>query len=93
VTLSIIIVNYNVKYFIEQAIRTSLKASEHIDAEIIVVDNASIDGSQSMIKNFFPEVQLIDLKNNLGFSKANNHWHCCSKRGIYSLIKSRYRRR
>ena len=71
-TLSIIIVNYNVKYFIEQAIRTSLKASEHIDAEIIVVDNASIDGSQSMIKNFFPEVQLIDLKNNLGFSKANN---------------------
>ncbi|HUN15526.1 MAG TPA: glycosyltransferase family 2 protein [Saprospiraceae bacterium] len=71
-TLSIIIVNYNVKYFIEQAIRTSLKASEHIDAEIIVVDNASIDGSQSMIKNFFPEVQLIDIKNNLGFSKANN---------------------
>lgn len=70
--LSIIIVNYNVKYFIEQAIRTSISAAKNISHEIFVVDNHSVDGSQSMIKELFPGVKLIESKQNLGFAKANN---------------------
>ena len=70
--LSIIIVNYNVKYFIEQAIRTSINAAKNISHEIFVVDNHSVDGSQSMIKELFPGVKLIESKQNLGFAKANN---------------------
>lgn len=72
IKLSIIIVNYNVKYFLEQAIRSSLKACSTINAEIIVVDNNSVDGSVELIKNKFPGVTIIANKENTGFSKANN---------------------
>ena len=70
--LSIIIVNYNVKYFLEQALSSVKNALHQIPAEIIVVDNASSDGSCEMVKTKFPEVQLIENKSNVGFSKANN---------------------
>lgn len=70
--LSVIIVNYNVRYFLEQTLRSTLRAMEGLDAEVWVVDNASADGSVEMVKNEFPEVKLIASKENLGFSKANN---------------------
>jgi GT2 family glycosyltransferase len=70
--LSIIIVNYNVSHFLEQALQTIKKASKGISVEIIVVDNNSIDGSVEMVKARFPQVSLIANKSNLGFSKANN---------------------
>lgn len=70
--LSIIIVNYNVKFFLEQALRTCITACRNIDAEIYVVDNNSIDDSNSMVKDFFPGVHLIESNINLGFAKANN---------------------
>ena len=70
--LSIVIVNYNVKYFIEQCLHSVAKAIENINAEIIVVDNNSVDGSCRMIREKFPFVNLIENKANLGFSKANN---------------------
>ncbi len=70
--LSIIIVNYNVRYFIEQCLHSVYKALESIDAEVFVVDNNSVDGSCAMIKEKFPTVKLIENKKNLGFSKANN---------------------
>lgn len=70
--LSIIIVNYNVKYFLEVCIHSVLRATEGIEAEIIVVDNSSTDSSCSMLKERFPEVVLIENKDNKGFSKANN---------------------
>ncbi len=70
--LSVIIVNYNVKEFLEQCL-TSLKgALKDITHEIIVVDNASSDGSCRMVKKRFPEIILIENNNNLGFSRANN---------------------
>ena len=72
IKLSIIIVNYNVKYFLEQAIQSSLKAVQHISAEIIVVDNNSVDGSVELIRNKYPQVIIIANKENTGFSKANN---------------------
>lgn len=70
--LSIIIVNYNVKYFIEQCLHSVNKAVANIDTEVFVVDNNSVDGSCQMIKEKFPWVKLIENKDNRGFSKANN---------------------
>lgn len=70
--LSIVIVNYNVKYFIEQCLHSVSKAIEKIQAEVFVVDNNSVDGSCPMIRDKFPWVKLIENKENLGFSRANN---------------------
>ena len=70
--LSIIIVNYNVRFFIEQALISVRKAVKNLNAEIFVVDNNSIDGSVEMIRNKFPEVILIANKVNGGFAVANN---------------------
>jgi O-antigen biosynthesis protein len=70
--LSVIIVNYNVKYFLEQALHTVRKACNEIDSEIFVVDNHSVDGSCEMVKKLFPEVKLIENSENYGFAKANN---------------------
>ena len=70
--LSIIIVNYNVKHFLEQCVLSVKKALAGIEGEIYVVDNNSVDGSVEMIQSKFPEVKLIANKENTGFSKANN---------------------
>ncbi|HPW67095.1 MAG TPA: glycosyltransferase family 2 protein, partial [Salinivirgaceae bacterium] len=70
--LSVIIVNYNVRYFLEQCLHSVRKASQDINCEIFVVDNNSYDNSCEMVRNLFPEVILIENKENLGFSKANN---------------------
>lgn len=70
--LSIIIVNYNVKYFLKQCIHSVERAIKNIDAEIFVVDNKSTDGSVAMVEKFFPTVKLIANKDNVGFSRANN---------------------
>ena len=71
-TLSIIIVNYNVKAFLEQCLLSVRKAVQGLDAEVIVVDNNSVDGSVAMVENDFPEVVLLKEKENHGFSIANN---------------------
>jgi len=70
--LSIIIVNYNVKEFLQNLIHSIEKATLNITKEIIVVDNASDDGSNEFIKNNFPQIKLIANNKNLGFGKANN---------------------
>jgi GT2 family glycosyltransferase len=70
--LSVIIVSYNVKYFLEQCLHSVEKASEHIAAEIFVVDNNSADGSVQMVAEKFPAVKIITNDINLGFAKANN---------------------
>lgn len=70
--LSVIIVNYNVKHFIEQCLLSVRAALQGIDAEVFVVDNNSVDGSQQMLREKFPDVTLIDSKENLGFSRGNN---------------------
>ncbi|MFP4664384.1 MAG: glycosyltransferase [Bacteroidales bacterium] len=71
-SLSVIIVNYNVKHFLEQCLHSAFKASKGIDAEIFVVDNNSVDGSCNMVRKKFPEVNLIANRENRGFSAANN---------------------
>jgi GT2 family glycosyltransferase len=70
--LSVIILNYNVRYFLEQCVYSVQKALQDINGEIIVVDNASSDASSQMIKEQFPNVTLIENKENLGFPKGNN---------------------
>ncbi|MEL6253421.1 MAG: glycosyltransferase [Bacteroidota bacterium] len=71
--LSVIIVNYNVKHFLEQCLHSVLKASSKLSVEIFVVDNNSVDGSQQMLKEKFDDqITLIENTDNPGFSKANN---------------------
>lgn len=70
--LSIIIVNYNVKEFLQNLLHSIEKAAANIEKEIIVVDNASDDGSVDLLKTKFPQVKLIENKTNSGFGKANN---------------------
>ena len=70
--LSIIILNYNVRFFLEQCVLSVQKALSTIDGEIIVIDNNSSDDSCAMMKELFPNVKLIENKENLGFPKGNN---------------------
>jgi len=70
--LSVIIVNYNVSAFLQQALASAVKAMRGIEGEIIVVDNHSVDNSVSMVKSRFSQVRLIENTENVGFAKANN---------------------
>ncbi len=70
--LSIVIVNYNVKYFLQQCLSSVFNAIKNVEAEVWVVDNNSVDGSVEMVKKSFPQVKLIANTDNKGFSKANN---------------------
>lgn len=71
-TLSVIIVNYNVKYFLEQCLHSVLKAAEDMAAEIIVIDNHSTDESLPYLAPKFPQVRFIKNSTNSGFGKACN---------------------
>ena len=77
--LSVIIVNYNVKYYLDQCIRSVLRAFEEMNtpAEIIVVDNHSADGSVDYLEKRYPQmlypmVRFVRSAHNLGFARANN---------------------
>lgn len=70
--LSVIILNYNVRFFLEQCVLSVQKALNGIDGEIIVVDNNSTDYSCAMMRTNFPDVQLIANNENTGFPKGNN---------------------
>ncbi len=79
VKLSVIIVNYNVKYFIEQCLYSVFEAKEQFESkygqnslEILVVDNNSHDQSCDLIKTKFPGINLTENNKNVGFSTANN---------------------
>ncbi len=74
VKLSVIVVNYNVCYFLEQALLSVRKAAERLGqpVEVFVVDNNSADNSVAMVRARFPEVIVIENHDNPGFSKANN---------------------
>ncbi|WP_345118014.1 glycosyltransferase [Hymenobacter algoricola] len=85
--LTVVIVNYNVCYFLEQALLSVQKAVAKLGApaEVFVVDNNSVDGSVAMVRARFPEVILIENKDNPGFSKANNQAMRLA-RGEYVLL-------
>ena len=70
--LSVIIVNYNVKYYLEQCLHSVRRALEGIEAEVFVVDNHSTDGSVDYLRKRFREMKFIASNHNLGFARANN---------------------
>ena len=71
-SISVIIVNYNVEFFLEQCLNSVKTALKKIDGEVFIVDNDSIDTSVEMVQEKFPEFHLIQNKKNVGFSTANN---------------------
>ena len=83
--LSVIIVNYNVREFLEQALRSVERASARLAVEVFVVDNNSVDDSVEMVQAHFPGVRLIANEANVGFSRANNQ-AIREARGRYLLI-------
>ena len=83
--LSVIIVNYNVKFYLEQCLRSVRKALVGIDAEVIVIDNHSRDGSVEYLSERFPDYTFISSNHNLGFARANNRAIAQSK-GEYVLL-------
>ena len=72
IDVSVIIVNYNVCYFLEQCLSSVEASIGNITKEVFVVDNNSVDESMTMVATKFPWVQRIENKENVGFSKANN---------------------
>jgi len=70
--LSIIIVNYNTKKLLNDTIQSVIDTANSAKYEIIIVDNASTDGSIEMLNKQYPKLNLIENRDNLGFSKANN---------------------
>jgi len=70
--LTISIVNWNVKEYLEECLDSVFRYSEGISLEVIVVDNASSDGSADMVKNKFPQVIIIENAENIGFGNAHN---------------------
>ncbi len=76
--LSVVIVNYNVKYFLKQCLASALGSSRiladgsELEFDIWVVDNDSVDGSVDMLRHDFPSVHLIENHENVGFARANN---------------------
>ncbi|XOV67906.1 MAG: glycosyltransferase family 2 protein [Fluviicola sp.] len=83
--LTVIVVNYNVEYFLDQCLQSVKKASKGLEIEIIVVDNASKDGSVEMLQEKHSDLQLILNEDNVGFSKANNQGIAIAQ-GKYVLL-------
>jgi O-antigen biosynthesis protein len=83
--VSVIIVNYNVREFLEQALGSVQRATGDLTVETFVVDNNSVDGSSEMVRESFPDVHLIGNEENVGFARANNQ-AIRRARGRYLLI-------
>lgn len=83
--LSVVIVSYNVKYYLEQCLSSLQRALKGVEFEIFVVDNHSKDGSVEYLSKRFPNVQLIASPHNLGFARANN-LAIGKSRGEYVLL-------
>ena len=83
--LSIVIVNYNVQYFLDQCLHSVKKAIKNIPAEVLIVDNCSVDGSVEMLADKYPEFTVFANTENIGFSRANNQAIHVAK-GRYVLL-------
>jgi GT2 family glycosyltransferase len=70
--LSIVIVSYNVREYLDQCLQSVRKALQGIDSEVIVVDNQSEDDTVAFVREHYPEVCMIESGGNVGFARANN---------------------
>jgi len=85
VDVSVIIVNWNTKELLRDCLSSVYEHAGNVDYEIIVIDNASTDGSAEMVKNDFRQVILIENTENQGFAAANNQGMAIAK-GRYVLL-------
>jgi N-acetylglucosaminyl-diphospho-decaprenol L-rhamnosyltransferase len=83
--VSVIVVNWNTCDLLAQCLASILDTRDTLDVEVLVVDNASSDGSQAMVRSRFPGVQLFENRENVGFARANNQAMALS-RGRYALM-------
>jgi GT2 family glycosyltransferase len=83
--LSIIIVNWNTRDLLAQCLQAVFSAAGGVPIEVIVVDNASADGSPELVQRDFPQVRLIQNAANVGFARANNQGITVSQ-GRYVLL-------
>jgi GT2 family glycosyltransferase len=70
--LSIVIVNYNTRNLLHDCLRSVLASQGELQYEVTVVDNASRDGSPSMVRQEYPSVHLVENVENEGYASANN---------------------
>jgi GT2 family glycosyltransferase len=86
IDLSVVVVSWNVKDLLQRCLASVLESmGDALNCEVIVVDNASTDGSQDMVRQHFPTVHLIASDTNLGFTRGNNVGIARSK-GRYVLL-------
>lgn len=83
--ITVVIVNYRVKLFLEQTLRSVEEATQGLDAEVIVVDNNSGDDSIDFVRQRFPQVTFIENTDNVGFARANNQ-AIMRATGLFTLI-------
>jgi N-acetylglucosaminyl-diphospho-decaprenol L-rhamnosyltransferase len=83
--LSVVIVNWNVRDLLQRCVESVLSSQRSITTEIIVVDNASVDGSVEMLRAEFPQTVLIANPENRGFPAANNQGIAAAQ-GRYVLL-------
>lgn len=83
--VSIIIVNWNTRDILRDCLKSVYEQTKSVSFEVIVVDNASTDGSVEMVKNDFPQVSLVENSENKGFAAANNQGMAIAK-GRYVLL-------
>jgi GT2 family glycosyltransferase len=85
IIISIIIVSYNVAELTKRCLAGIEESNDNLKKEIIIVDNASSDDTANIVKKNFPEVTLIENKENIGFARANNLAYAKAK-GKYVLV-------
>lgn len=83
--LSIVIVSYNVKYYLEQCLHSVYRSQDVEEPEVFVVDNCSSDGSVPFLRERYPQVHYIENADNVGFARANNQ-AIRQSRGEYVLL-------
>jgi hypothetical protein len=87
-TLTIIIVNWNTRELLRAALTSLTAATDALNCEIVVVDNASTDGSVAMIERKFPQARLLQNADNVGFARANNQALAQSQSEYVLLLNS-----
>lgn len=87
-TLSIIIVNWNTREITRACLRSIRERVTGVEYEVILVDNASSDGSVEMVRLEFPEVRLISNETNVGFGRANNQAMAVARGRFFFLLNS-----
>lgn len=88
IDVSVVIVNWNTREYLLDVIASLQDTTHCTSMEIIVVDNASSDGSSEALSERFPEVTLIQNDNNLGFAKANNKGFAAARGRAFCLVNT-----